>query len=232
MRPRTWRRSGYYFFLVAVDTPIAVQIQLFGDVTIDPATGQLTGRFTKAKRNTDPTRCSPACPTTDACQLVPTQMCVDALHPRRLGRSGSSPTTSRTPGTRPPAFSFEATGCAIDQGASTSAFATAPVDVEVSSPMVTLRNAALSKLVHAGELTGPPPRDGLSLTAYAMLLSAPSTAAAGTGNLTRTVHRPEPGPPRACPRPEQRKRDGYLTGPRMSGTWWSHACDRERPRDP
>jgi hypothetical protein len=41
-------------------------------------------------------------------------------------------------------FTFDVTGCTVDQGALTATLATAPTDVDLASPDVTLRNAALS----------------------------------------------------------------------------------------
>jgi hypothetical protein len=182
-------RSGVYFFLVSVDMPIAVQIQLFGDVSLDDTTGQLKGKFTKAKRNPDPNRCSPPCPTTDACQLVPTQMCVT---PSTVAGSVDE-FSDYIPNPDPPTgFSFEATGCAIDQDASTSAFATAPVDVAVQSPMVTLRNTALSSsftLESDGTLRGTG-----SLTADAVLIGTINSGS-GHGNLTVRSIDPSQVPP-------------------------------------
>jgi hypothetical protein len=181
--------SGVYFFLVAVDMPIAVQIQLFGDVSIDGATGQITGQFTKAKRNPDPNRCSPPCPSTDACQLVPSQMCVT---PSTVAGSVDEFSDYVPNPDAPTGFSFMATGCAIDQGTSMSAFATAPVDVAVTSPMVTLRNTALSSSFTLGS-------DGVlrgtgSLTADAVLIGTIDSGS-GEGDLTARSVAPGLVPP-------------------------------------
>jgi hypothetical protein len=189
--PSTVMRSGAYFFLVAVDKPLAVQIQLFAMVDVDPATGQIKGAFTKAKRNLDPNRCSPPCPSADACQLVPTQMCVT---PSTVAGSVDE-FSDYVPNPSPPTgFSFNATGCAIDQGASMAAFATAPVDVAVSSPMVTLRNTALSS-------SFSPANDGTdilrgtgSLTADGVLIGT-YNGGSGHGNLTARSIDPKDVPP-------------------------------------
>ena len=170
-------QPGKYFFLVAVDQPIAVQIQLFGDIDVDPATGATKGVFTKAKRNPDPSRCKPACPSSDACQLVPTQACVTPSTPAASVDEFSDYVPNPSP---PTGFSFSTTGCAVDQDG-TSAFATAPVDVEVTSPHVTLRNAALSTSFapdDSGILRGTG-----TLTADAVLLGTIDSGM-GHGNLT------------------------------------------------
>ena len=187
--PSTVMRSGAYFFLVAVDKPIAVQIQLFGTVDVDPATGKLMGAFTKAKRNPDPNRCSPACPSTDACQLVPMQMCV----PPSTVAGSVDEFSDYVPNPGPPTgFSFDATGCAIDQGTSMAAFATAPVDVAVSSPMVTLHNTALSSSF-SPDGTGILRGTG-SLTADGVLIGTIDSGP-GHGNLTARSIDPKDVPP-------------------------------------
>lgn len=97
----------------------------------------------------------------------------------------------------PTGFSFAATGCAIDEGAASTSFATAPVDVAVTSPDVTLRNAALSAsftLADDGTLQGTG-----DLTADAVLLGTFDTGA-GSGDLTaRSL--PDGGAPPGIPGP-------------------------------
>ena len=79
--------SGTYFLLANVDTPIHVQIQLFGVVSIDPVTGKTKGAFTKAWRNR---RRLPLLPRLRRDHRLPhpprTARVRDPLHPRRLGR--------------------------------------------------------------------------------------------------------------------------------------------------
>jgi hypothetical protein len=187
-------QPGKYFFLVAVDEPIAVQIQLFGAIDLDPATGRTKGKFTKAKRNPDPSRCHPACPSTDACQLLPTPMCVTPSTPASSVDDYSDyvPNDSTSMG----GFSFSASGCAVDHDG-TSAFATAPVDVHVTSPNVTLRNAALSSSF-TPDSTGTLRGSG-ALTADAVLLGTIDSGK-GHGNLTaRSL--PDGGAPPGIPEP-------------------------------
>jgi hypothetical protein len=78
-------------------------------------------------------------------------------------------------------FSFETEGCTVDEGSASATLATSPVDVSVSSPMVTLRNAALDasfSLDTDGTLRGSG-----TLTADAVLLGTISSGM-GAGNLT------------------------------------------------
>jgi hypothetical protein len=187
--PATVVGSGVYFFLVSVQDPIAVQIQLFGSVVVDPATGHLSGEFTKAKRNPDVTRCSPACPTGDVCQLVPTQQCVI---PSTVAASVDEFSDYVPNPDAPTGFAFATQGCVIDQGPTTAAFATSPVDVQVTSPMVTLRNAALSSAFSPdgmGTLRGTG-----SLTADAVLLGTIDSGP-GHGDLTARSTAPQDVPP-------------------------------------
>jgi len=186
-------QPGKYFFLVAVDEPIAVQIQLFGAIDVDPKTGRTKGQFTKAKRNTDPSRCHPACPSTDACQLLPTPMCVTPSTPASSVDEYSDYVPNPS---APTGFTFAASGCATDHDGM-SAFATAPVDVQVTSPNVTLRNAALSSSFtpdSSGTLRGTG-----ALTADAVLLGTIDSGM-GHGNLTaRSL--PDGGAPPGIPEP-------------------------------
>ncbi len=181
--------SGTLFVLVSVDQPIAVQIQLFGSVIVDPATGHIDGEFTKAKRNPDVTRCSPPCPAGDVCQLVPSQACII---PSTVAASVDE-FSDYVPNPDPPTgFAFANTGCVVDQSPTTAAFATSPVDVQVTSPSVTLRNAALSSAFSpdsAGILRGTG-----SLTADAVLLGTIDSGA-GHGNLTARSIAPKDVPP-------------------------------------
>jgi hypothetical protein len=133
--------SGTFFFLVSVTNPVSTQIQLFGSLAVDPATGMVWGQFTKAKRNPDVTRCSPACPAGDVCQLLPTEACVA---PSTVAASVDYFSDYVPNPDAPTGFSFANTGCAVDEGPTTGELNTRPHDVQVTSPMVTLRNTSLS----------------------------------------------------------------------------------------
>jgi len=134
-------RSGTYFFIAAITKPIATQVKLFGVVEIDPATGALKARFTKAKRNPDPNRCPMPCGTGEVCQLLPSPACVLPSVP--AGSVDEYP--DYVPDPDPPAgFGFSADGCTVDQDMTNASLTTGKVDVETAMPPVTLRNASLT----------------------------------------------------------------------------------------
>ncbi|MFT3763971.1 MAG: hypothetical protein QM820_00360 [Minicystis sp.] len=134
-------RSGTYFFKAAVTKPIATNVHLWCVVEVDEATGALKTHFTKAKRNPDPNRCPMPCASTEVCRLLPAPACVAPSEP--AGSVDEYPDYVPDPG--PPAgFQFAAEGCSADQDGTTATFATSPTDIQVSQPMVTLRNAGLT----------------------------------------------------------------------------------------
>jgi hypothetical protein len=190
-------QAGTYFLLTNVTQPINVQIQLFGVLEIDSMTGKLKGQFTKAKRNPDGTRCSPACPSTDACRTLPGP-------PACVTPSTAASTVDEFPDYVPnddptTGFTFEAPGCTVDQDMTTATLATSPVDVAVSMPMVTLRNAALDASFMLG--SDGTLRGSGTLTADAVLLGT-IVSGMGAGNLTaRSVpaNMVPPGVPQPMP---------------------------------
>ncbi len=191
-------QSGTYFFLVAVEEPVNVQLQLFGRIDLDPATGAFSSQFTKAKRNPDPTRCNPPCPSTDACQLLPTMACVI---PSTVASSVDDYSDYVPNPDAPTGFSFANTGCTLQEGAAAASFATAPSDVQVEMPMVTLRNTSISTSF-APDATGTLRGSG-TLTADAVLLGTINSGM-GQGNVTARsipagtppgIPGPDAGPP-------------------------------------
>jgi hypothetical protein len=175
--PTTVFQSGTYFFLVEVQEPIHAQIQLFGSIVLDAATGSFKGEFSKAKRNPAAV-CPTPCSSTEVCRTLPAPVCVAPSEP--AGSPDEFP--DYVPNTSAPTgFTFAVDGCAADQNPTTVAFATAPVDVQVAMPMVTLRNAKLSSSFTLGsdmQLQGTG-----SLTADAVLLGTIDSGK-GTGDLT------------------------------------------------
>ena len=186
--------SGTYFFLAEVKEPIGAQVRLYTAMDVDPATGAFVGRFTNAVRNPDPARCNPACSSTTVCRLVPTQACVPPSE-----RAGTTAEFSDyVPKTAAPdGFSFQTTGCVIDQPDGTVAFITAPVDVVVQLPAVTLRNTQIT-----GSFT-PGPGDILqgtgSISADDVLLGT-TTSGAATGSMSAQSV-PEAQVPPGVPQP-------------------------------
>lgn len=193
--PTTLFRSGTYFFLAEVKEPIGTQVRLFTAMDVDPATGAFVGRFTSAVRNPDPSRCTPACSSTTVCRLFPAQECVPQS--QRAGTTAEYPDYIPNP-TPPIGFSFQTTGCVIDQPDGTVAFITAPVDVVVQSPPVTLRNTQItgSFTVKPGDVL-----DGTGSISADDVLLGTTTSGAATGSMS-ALSIPEDKVPPGVPQPE------------------------------
>jgi hypothetical protein len=166
-----------YFVLIDVAKPVGTQVKLFATIDVD-ASGEFSSTFSGATRNPDGTRCSPACPTTDACRTLPGP-------PACVAPSTTADSTDEYPdfviNTTPSAYSFQAKGCVVDQKDGTALFVNAPVDVFVTSPSVTLRNTKLTAtfaLDTQGVLRGAG-----ALTADDVLLGT-AESGAGAGTLT------------------------------------------------
>jgi hypothetical protein len=192
-KPSAVLHSGSYFFLADVKKPLPVQIRLFAAIEVDPATGELVGRFTNAVRNPDPKRCSPACKADEACRLLPAQECV--VPSLRAGTVDEF--SDFVPKTAPPnGFSFQTTGCVIDQPDGTAAFITAPMDVAVASPPVTLTKA---QITGSFKLVGDVVRGSGAITAEDVLIGTMSSGDAASGEMSA---RSVPADP-AIPQPDQ-----------------------------
>ncbi len=131
--------SGTYFFVANVAKPIQTQIQLWGKVYVDPATGQFRGQFTNADRNPDPNRCDPPCDATQACRLLPSEECVTPSE--EAGTEDEYP--DYIPNEVPPVgYSFTVGGCVVDTGDSV-AFVNLPADVDIQQPDVFVQGIQL-----------------------------------------------------------------------------------------
>jgi hypothetical protein len=140
-KPSKRFHSGLYFFLASVKTPIMTQVQLYASIVLDEASGAFIGQFTNADRNRTPGRCPMMCKSTEVCRLLPEPACAQPSDP--AGTVDEFP--DYLPNDKPPTgYSFTAHGCAIDQPDGSVVFDTAPVDVAVTQPAVTLRNVRLS----------------------------------------------------------------------------------------
>ncbi len=128
--------SGNYFYLMDVKKPISTQVQLFVVLHALP-TGEILGQFTRAKRNPDAGRCPFACKSTEACRTLPVPTCV--IPSERAGTVDEFPDYVPDPGL-PTGYSFTVHGCAEDLTDGTASYVNLPVDVDVPSPQVTLRN--------------------------------------------------------------------------------------------
>lgn len=170
--------TGTYFFLADVKKPVPVQVRLFAAIDVDPATGELIGRFSSAVRNPDPKRCSPACAASEACRLLPEQACVTPSL-----RAGTVDEFSDfVPNAAPPTgFSFQTTGCVIDQPDGTAAFITAPIDVVVKSPPVTLTK---TQITGSFKVVNDVLRGSGAITAENVLLGTTSSDEAASGEMS------------------------------------------------
>src|SRR5690606_36536357 len=113
--------------------PLGVQIQLYGALDVDPATGSLVGQFTNADRNAAQT-CPTSCGSADVCRLLPVPECVPPS--QRAGTADEWPdfVPNETP---PTGYSFFVQGCAVDDESATGVL-TAPATMVVQSPNVTV----------------------------------------------------------------------------------------------
>ncbi len=133
--------SGSYFFVLDVESPVGTQLQLFTTLEVDPVTGLFRGQFTNADRSLDRSRCrTVSCAAVDACRTLPREECVAPS--LRAGGPDEFPdyVVNNTP---PTGYSFSVTGCAEDQGDGSSAFVTAPADVVVQQPAVSVTGLAM-----------------------------------------------------------------------------------------
>jgi len=133
--------SGYYFMLADILEPLATQVQLWAYYDVDPMTGAVHGQCTNADRIKDPNRCPMACTDGKVCRLLPQPECV--LPSTKAGTVDEYSDYVPNP-TPPTGYTFPIEGCVQDQPDGTVAFVTAPTDVVVQSPAVTLRNVTLN----------------------------------------------------------------------------------------
>jgi hypothetical protein len=140
-QPVTVFRPGAYFFLSQITVPLKVPVALFAMIEVDPATGEVNSRFTKARRNPDPSRCSPPCDSTEVCRLLPSPGCVAPSEPPGSVDEYSDYVPNPDP---PTGFGFAVIGCAEDQDETSTVFTSAHVDVVTQQPQVTLHRAQLT----------------------------------------------------------------------------------------
>lgn len=192
-------QSGTYFVLLDVDQPLGSQIQLYGAIDVDPATGAFLAQFTNADRNPDNSRCQNKCAATEACRLLPSQDCV--IPSQRAGTVDEYP--DFVPNATPPTgYSFTVEGCAGDQDDGTGVI-TAPATMVVQQPAVTVEGLTMTALFANGRATG-------SLTADGVLL-ANTNIGAGKGNMTALLIPPNEIPP-GVPAAPARATDGGVDG--------------------
>jgi hypothetical protein len=185
--------AGVYFFLVEVRKPIPTQIKLYSVLDVDAATGRVLAQFTSGHRNPAPGRCPMPCDSSDVCRLLPEPACVPQSE--KAGSVDEYPDYVPNP-SPPTGYTFTTRGCLVDQADGSVAFANAPVDVEVLSPHVTLRN---TRLTASFSVAGGVARGQGSLVADAVLLG---TAPSGQGEGDLTVRSlPAADVPQGLPKP-------------------------------
>jgi len=198
--------SGVYFLLLDVQEPIGSQIQLFGSLDVDPATGLLVGQFTNADRNPDGNRCPTPCGSEDACRLLPKAECVAPS--TRAGTVDEH--TDFVPNPTPPTgYSFFVEGCAADDPSGT-ALVTAPATMVVESPPVTVAGLTMTAYF-APDDKGVMRATG-SLVADAVSLGG-NTIGPGKGTMTALRVADAEVPP-GIPQPPKPVADGGTDGGR------------------
>jgi hypothetical protein len=188
--------SGAYFFVLQVDHPIPVTLKTFAAMDVNALTGEFFGQFTAALRNSDPTRCDPACTGGLVCQKLPSPMCVlmsappvnAEEYPDYVWKSGS-----------PNGYTFAMHGCATDVGdAGAVNILTQPGELDVPSPKVSVQGLVLTGQfipVGGGVIQGSG-----SLTATHTVAFGTSDLGPGTGTLS-AVSIPDAEVPADLPQP-------------------------------
>ena len=132
--------SGAYFALLDIQEPVPVQIQLWGRMEVDAATGNVRAQFTNADRNTA-LKCPTDCGPEKACRLKPAPDCVVPS----LKAGGVDEFSDFTPNVIPPTgYTVTLTGCLEDQDETTAAFVTAPANLVVQKPEVQVNGLILT----------------------------------------------------------------------------------------
>ncbi len=198
-KPSALFETGGYFLISDIKTPLKVQVQLWAWFDVDPQTGAVRGQATNADRNPDKSRCNLPCKTSEVCRLLPEPACVAPSERAGTVDEYSDYITNVTP---PTGYSFTIDGCVQDQPDESVVFVTAPVDVVVQSPPVTLRNVTLT-----AQLAKDPTnalRGSGSLAADAVLIGTTPSGKGEGGLVMRNVPLADvppdiPKPPPASP---------------------------------
>lgn len=174
--------SGYYFMLADIKKPLSVQVQLWAYFDVDPMTGKVHGQCTNADRIPDPNRCPMPCDSGLVCRLLPTPACVKPSEKAGTVDEYSDYVPYATP---PTGYSFGIDGCVQDQPDGSVGFVTAPTEVIVQQPAVTLRNVTLSASLGKG--ANGVVRGGGSLAADEVLLGINASGKGEGGLEVRSV---------------------------------------------
>ena len=187
-KPSTIFPTGKYFLLADIEKPLQTQVQLWAAFYVDPETGRVRGQATNADR--DKTQvCPMSCETGEVCRLLPAPQCV--AQSERAGTVDEH--SDYVPyGTPPTGYSFTIEGCAVDQPGGKVVFATAPTDIVVQIPPVTLRNVTLTA-EFAPDAKGVLRGTG-TLAADTVLLGT-SASGKGEGNIVGRIVAADEAPP-------------------------------------
>ncbi len=132
--------SGAYFALLDIQEPVPVQIQLYGRIDVDQATGKLVAQFTNADRNPGLT-CPQDCGAEKVCRKLPAPDCVVPSFKAGSVDEFSDFVPNNTP---PTGYTILVSGCAEDQDETTAAFVTAPGNLVVQKPEVQVNGLVLT----------------------------------------------------------------------------------------
>jgi len=170
--------SGVYFFVVQVDEPLATQIKLFGNLTVDNEYGIYVGQFTNADR--DPgLDCAPhglECADNELCSLLPEPRCV--LQSEDATSAHDYPDFIPN-ATAPTGYSFTIKGCVRDLDDGSVAFGNQPADVIVQSPPVTVKGISFNAGFDFSE-DGDYEGEGTFVAEQVFLGTTPSGTGVGT----------------------------------------------------
>ncbi len=187
-------KSGVYYVLLDVAEPLGSQIQLYGAIDVDAATGAFVAQFTNADRNPDGARCPGGCKDTERCRLLPKQECV--IPSLRAGTVEEY--SDFVPNVEPPVgYSFPVEGCAVDDGEG-AGIITAPATMVVQQPAVTVEGLTMTAFFGPGA-------DGVvratgSLVADTVRLNG-NRIGAGKGNMNARLIPANEVPPGVPPAP-------------------------------
>jgi|HubBroStandDraft_2_1064218.scaffolds.fasta_scaffold84970_2 hypothetical protein len=199
--------SGPYFFLLQVTEPLGIELKAFASIVVDPESGAFHGQFTAALRNSDPSRCNPACTGGEVCQLIPKQACVEMSTPPASVYEWPDFVPKST---APNGYTFEMQGCAVDTGdAGAVNIETAPGILNVASPHVSIQG--LKFTAQFAPVDGGLVEGSGSLTATKTFLGSLNLREMGAGTLT-ALSIPQGKAPPELPRPA-----GFDAGPGMGG---------------
>jgi hypothetical protein len=132
--------SGAYYALLDIQEPVPVQIQLWGRMEVDAATGNVRAQFTNADRSAA-LKCPTDCGAEKVCRLKPAPDCVVPS----LKAGSVDEYSDFVPNVTPPTgYTVTLSGCLEDQDETTAAFVTAPANLVVQKPEVQVNGLILT----------------------------------------------------------------------------------------